>query len=154
MSNIQTNELLSQIEQLVQSQTFTAAALDGIQAIKRKLELTLAELDGAQRNAKTLTDRCNALTTDNEVKSKRISELIAEIQSMKDVAAKGQKAIYLAEKHEAVACAWKEAMQTVFKPNAVRESVQRNHTVVMPSPNGAGYTQSVQNQDNILREDA
>jgi hypothetical protein len=45
-------------------------------------------------------------------------------------------------------------MAMVFKPNAVRETIQRNHSVWVTNPGGGGYPQSLVNEDKIVREDA
>jgi hypothetical protein len=42
----------------------------------------------------------------------------------------------------------------VFKPNAVRENIQRQHSVWVPNNNGGGYPQTMVNQDQVVREDA
>lgn len=152
MSN--TQSVLAQIEELVQSQTFTAAALEGIQAIKRQLAETLIERDKAQERNLELVAANQNMVTALDKRAEEIKDLRAEVKSLREQQAKAAEAIFDAQRHAAVAQAWKEAMQTVFKPNAVREAVQRNHTVVIPSSSGSAYTQSVQNQDFITREDA
>ena len=152
MSN--TQSVLAQIEELVQSQTFTAAALDGIQAIKRQLAETLNERDKWKERHETKLKQCADLEAMYEQRSVELASVQAEVKALREQKAKAAEAIYDAKRHEAVAQAWKEAMQTVFKPNAVREAVQRNHTVVIPSGSGSAYTQSVQNQEFITREDA
>ncbi len=150
MSNA--SELLQQIETLVQSQTFTAAALDGIQAIKKRLETTLADLAVAQQLAKDRLDKCNALTIEVGSLNARIVHLEAEATKMRDTAVKGQEAIYTAQRYESVAAAWKEAMQTVFKPHTMREVVMHNQSVMVPGQNGCSpYPQSLQHQENITR---
>jgi hypothetical protein len=147
-------QILSQIDELVAKHTFGLEALDGIKRLKDSLVEVTAERD------KHL-DRVNGLLQANDRQSSMAQEQSAEIAELKKTIANmqkavddGRKAVYDAEKHKAVADTWQSAMAMVFKPNAVREAVQRNHTVVMPSSGGSSYTQAVQHQDFITREDA
>jgi len=154
MSKPTDNDLLEMVDALVASKTFNLDALDGIKELKDNLKKTLAERDQLREHAgglkRQLTDALDAI----HEKDGRIASLTKEVESMKKAVEDGKKAVYDADKHQAVAYAWQSAMAMVFKPNAVRESVQRNHTVVVPSSSGASYTQAVQHQDNIVREDA
>lgn len=113
-----------------------------------------AERDKHKANAEALStvnrDQSNLLLQQGA----DIAGLKKQIGDMQKAVDDGKKAVYDAEKHRAVADAWQGAMAMVFKPNAVREAVQRNHTVVMPSGSGSSYTQAVQHQDFITREDA
>lgn len=151
---INSEQLLQQIDDIVASKTFGLDALEGIKKIKDSLKATLDERDALQK-------KYDGLFATNGQQSSEIRRLESVVDALRTdlVAARalndaGQKAIYDAEKHKAVAEAWQGAMAMVFKPNAVRESVQRNHTVMVTSPGGGGYPQSVCNTDNIVREDA
>lgn len=147
-------DLLKQIDDLVASKTSNLDALDGIKKLKDDLGKTLAELDQAKAELKQA--RADNMTINGKLADaeKQIVMQKEFISGNAETVNKGQQAIYAAEKHRAVAEAWQSAMAMVFKPNAVRESVQRNHTVVVPNGSGSGYTTSVQNQDHIVREDA
>lgn len=148
------NDLLKQIDDLVASKTFNLDALDGIKSLKDSLGKTLAELE---TNKRALLQQQNAnidLTKQMEVMAARVESLKGLVKANEETAKKGQEAIYDAAKHKAVAEAWQGAMAMVFKPNAVRETVQRQHSVWVPTPSGGGYAQSMVNQDNIVREDA
>lgn len=117
--------LLDQIDDLVASKTFNLDALEGIRKLKTDLQKTLDERDSLQRRYderyKETIQQSDLLRERNEM----IHELRKELDAAKALSAAGQKAIYDAEKHQAVADTWKEAMTMVFKPNAVRETVQR-----------------------------
>lgn len=147
-------DLLKQIDDLVASKTFNLDALDGIKQLKDSLKKTLEERDSLQRRHDALYET-NREQSEQLIRGAKREELLrGELASAKELNDAGQKAIYDADKHKAVAEAWQGAMAMVFKPNAVREAVQRNHTVIMPSPGGGGYPQSVSNTDSIVREDA
>lgn len=147
-------DLLKQIDDLVASKTFNLEALEGIKKIKddaRKAMIEIEELEEKLKNAKA---EIKSLADTNSTQALRIESLNKQVEAGKDAVEKGNVAIHEAAKQAAVANAWREAMQTVFKPNAVRENVWRNHAVVIPNGSGGGYTQTVQNQDQIVREDA
>jgi KaiC/GvpD/RAD55 family RecA-like ATPase len=148
------DQFLAQIDELVVKHTFGLEALEGI----KKLKDTMAQVTADRDTYKGLTEE---LDKANREKTALVAKRDSEIQVLKQALADmqkaaddGRKAVYDAEKHKAVADTWQAAMAMVFKPNAVREAVQRNHTVVIPSNGGSAYTQAVQNQDFITREDA
>ena len=147
-------DLLKQIDDLVASKTFNLDALDGIKALKDSLGKTLNELESTRERLKTANADLNARVQTIENLNTKVAILESIIKANEEEVIKGRNAIHEAEKHKAVADAWQGAMAMVFKPNAVRETVQRNHTVVVPSGNGSGYTTAVQNQDFVTREDA
>ena len=148
------NDLLKQIDDLVASKTFNLDALDGIKALKDSMGKTLSELNFTREQLKAANADLNAKAQTIEKLNTKVTILESIIKANEEDVIKGRDAIHEAAKHKAVADAWQGAMAMVFKPNAVRESVQRNHTVVVPSSNGSGYTTAVQNQDFVTREDA
>jgi hypothetical protein len=152
MSNDKT--LLDQIDDLVASKTFNLDALEGIKQIKDSLKATLDSLHREQDMALVRTRDLTMERSKSEGYAAEIVALKKQIADMHSAAEDGKTARFEADKHKAVAEAWQGAMAMVFKPNAVRESVQRNHTVMVPTGSGSGYPQAVQNQDHILREDA
>lgn len=154
-------QLLNQIDELVASKTFNLDALDGIKAIKDNLKITLGELDAANEKLELRRTENRELMTQVAEKDARISRLEKQIAEMRDAANDGKVARYEAEMHKAVAGAWREAMQTVFKPNAVRETVQRQVARPVeghPGGNGsyptAGYLATGQESETVTREDA
>lgn len=147
-------DLLKQIDELVASKTFNLDALDAIKKLKDDLQRTLDTLESTSEMLRRERLRSSELETLNQKQGARIEFLDSLIKANEDRVMKGAEAIFEAAKHKAVAEAWQGAMAMVFKPNAVRETVQRNHTVMVPSPGGGGYPQAVQNQDHIIREDA
>lgn len=148
------NDLLKQIDDLVASKTFNLDALDGIKKLKDDLSRTLGDVEHFKRELEKAEQKNKELLNTNSWQANKIDALNKKIADGEERVAKANDSIHEAAKHKAVSEAWQSAMAMVFKPNAVRESVQRNHTVVIPNGGGGGYTQSVQNTDNIVREDA
>lgn len=153
--------LLQQIDDLVASKTFNLDALDSIKKLKDDLKKTLDERDALQKRYDGLYDVNNNQGIALRESATKIAELKAELTAAQALNEAGQKAIYDADKHKAVAEAWQSAMQTVFKPNAVRETIARN--VAKPvegNPGGNGYCPSPgflangQESETITREDA
>ena len=154
-------QLLSQIDDLVAKHTFGLDALEGIKKLKDTLARVTAERDEYRANAEALTkvnmDQSNLLMQQGA----DIAGLKKQIADLQKAVDDGKKAVYDAEKHKAVAEAWQGAMAMVFKPNAMRETVQRN--VMKPvegSPGGngsyasAGFLASGNESETIVREDA
>ena len=123
--------------------------------------LTLGELDAANEKLELRRVENRELMTQVAEKDARISKLEKRVNEMTDTAKRGEEAIYAAEKHKAVAEAWQGAMAMVFKPNAVRETVQRDVAKPVdghPGGNGysptGGYLATGKESETITREDA
>lgn len=152
MSN--NEQLLQQIDDLVASKTFGLDALEGIKKIKDSLKATLEERDALQKRYDGLYET-NGRQSDELLRLKSVTDALrTDLAAARALNDAGQKAIYEADKHRAVAEAWQGAMAMVFKPNAVRETIARAHAVAVPVMNGPGYIQNVQNTESIVREDA
>jgi peptidoglycan hydrolase CwlO-like protein len=144
-------QLLSQIDELVAKHTFGLDALEGIKKLKDTLAEVTAERDKHKANAEALNRTNSEHSALLMLQSAEIASLKKHIADLQKAVDDGKKAVYDAEKHKAVADTWQSAMAMVFKPNAVRETVQRNRTVVM---GGGGYTQSAPENESVTREDA
>lgn len=147
-------DLLKQIDDLVASKTFNLDALEGIKQIKDRLAAVIAENERLAKQIKLTQEDMLAETRKREAAEANAKELQQRLIGMNDIATKGADAIWERKVAEASAAAYKDALYTVFKPNAVRENIHRNHTVVVPTGPNTGYTQAVQNQEHIMREDA
>jgi len=148
-----TNDLLKQNDDFVASKTFNLDALDAIKALKDSLKKTLEERDSLQRQHDGLYDT-------NNKQSEEIRRLVGVVTSLQDQVTKLQagelkakEAVWEKLIAEAKAVAYEDALKTVFKPSAVRETVQRQHSVWVPTPGGGGYPQSMLNQDHITKEE-
>jgi hypothetical protein len=148
-----TTNLIGQIDSLVESKTFNLDALDGIKQIKDSFKDTLSSLQILQdKELKYIRD----LSLEKSKNAEHVSEIAVlnqQTAQMRRAAEDGTAARFESDKHKAVADAWQSAMAMVFKPNAVRETIQRNHSVWVTNPGGGGYPQSLVNEDKIVRED-
>lgn len=146
-------DLLQQIDELVASKTFNLDALDGIKKLKDDLKKTLDSLDSTKEMLKLTQQQRLDLADKLSKEESHSAELQRRINDMADAAAKGSEAIWEKKVAEASAAAYKDALYTVFRPNAVRETI--HHTMpVMASSNGNSYPQTVSHQQQVTREDA
>ena len=146
------NDLLKQIDDLVASKTFNLDALEGIKKIKDDLSKTLGTLEYTEEKLKTVTRDKLALEQQLERERASVSALEANIKANAQIVQEGQKAIWEKQIAQATAGAYQDALYTVFKPSAVRETIQRQHSVWVPTQGGSGYPQSVVNEDHITKE--
>jgi hypothetical protein len=155
------DQFLAQIDELVVKHTFGLEALEGIKKLKDTMAQVTAERDRHKADAEA-RDKINsdqyALVAKRDAEIYVLKQALADMQKAAD---DGRKAVYEAEKHKAVADTWQSAMAMVFKPNAVRETVQRN--VMKPvegSPGGngsyasSGFLAAGNESETIVREDA
>lgn len=148
------NDIMKQIDQLVADKTFSLDALEGVKAIRD------AMIKVEARNEQLLKENADHIKELTKVRSQledervKTGDLLNQIADMKATTAAGQVAIYDAQKHEAVANAWKEAMQTVFKPNIVRETVNRSIPMAInPGNGGSSYVSSYGESTAVVREE-
>jgi len=127
------NDLMKHIDQMVVDNTFSLDALDGI----KKLKDGFAELEHERDEAIAKADRAWKSYTEVNAQAdeaqKEINILRAQIAENKSLVEEARAAIARADKHAAVAAAYKDAMQIVFKPTVVRESIYRSINGVTPS---------------------
>lgn len=147
-------DIMKQIDLLVESKTFNLDALEGIKQIKDSLKDTLSSLQRLQDKELIYIRDLSLEKSKNSEHEAEIADLKKQIAEMRSAAEDGKAARFESDKHKAVADTWQSAMAMVFKPSAVRETIQRNHSVMVSTPNGGSYPQSVANQDHIVREDA
>lgn len=144
-------KVLAQIDELVSKQTFSLEALEGIKSLKDSLDEITVERDLYKSSSDRYSAEVRNLSITITTQTTQISKLEKEIESMKALLESGKKAIYEAEKYKAVADTWQSAMSIVFKPNTVRESIQRSHS--MPIPSGAYYHQAT-DSEIVTKEDS
>jgi hypothetical protein len=135
------NDLLKQIDELVASKTFNLDALDGIKQIKDSHKDTLNSLAREQDNVLRLTRDLTMEKSKCDKHEAEISTLKATIDLLRGGELKAKEAVWEKLIAEASANAYKDALYTVFKPSAVRESIQRQ--VARPvegHPGGNGYS--------------
>lgn len=130
------NNLLDQIDALVASKTFNLDALNGINKIKTDLQKTLASLEYSEEKLAAANKRIADMTQELARERDNVTVLEANIKVNAKLVEEGQKAIWEKKIAEGVAAAYQDAMHTVFKPYALRESVQRS--VMKPVQGHAG----------------
>ena len=145
-------DLLKQIDDLVASKTFNLDALDGIKKLKDDLakqlsetELFKTQLEKSQKDNSNLREECQKRLEHTSLLQKKLDESEA-------YRAKAREDIYEAEKHKAVAEAWKEAMHTVFRPSSVRETVWQSVPISQHS-NGVSYVNAYQQEIKTTKEE-
>lgn len=135
------SDLLKQIDDLVASRTFNLEALEGIKAIKDELSKKLSEIEFLKNQNKDLRDEVQTLKSGNETNGNRIEELNQQIAANAKIVEDGKKAVWEKQIAAASAAAYQDALQTVFKPSTVRETVWQSipisqnyngNTTVMP----------------------
>ncbi len=137
------NDLLKQIDDLVATKTFNLDALEGIKAIKDSLQQTVEKHQALEKRYKTLFDENERNKETIERLSELANERLKQIDLLTGGELKAKEAVWEKLIAEASANAYKDALYTVFKPSAVRETIQRN--VMKPvegNPGGAGYSPS------------
>jgi len=133
-------DLLKHIDQMVVDNTFSLDALDGI----KKLKDGFAELEHERDEAIAKADRAwkSYAETENELAKAQaeVALLRAQIAENNSLVEEARAAIARADKHAAVAAAYKDAMQIVFKPTVLRESVYRTTNGMTPSSENTSIT--------------
>jgi hypothetical protein len=134
------NDLMKHIDQMVVDNTFSLDALEGI----KKLKDGFAELEHERDEAIAKADRAwkSYAETENELAKAQaeVALLRAQIAENNSIVEEARAAIARADKHAAVAAAYKDAMQIVFKPTVVRESVYRSTNGMTPSSENTSIT--------------
>lgn len=134
-------DLLKQIDDLVSSKTFNLDALDGIKAIKDSLRANIESKEALEKRYKTLFDENERNKEAIERLSELANERLKQIDVLKGGELKAKEAVWEKLIAEAKAGAYQDALYTVFKPSAVRETIQRNVAVpVEGHPGGNGYS--------------
>lgn len=155
------DELLAQIEELVERNTFTATALAGIVSIKERLAEVLGEKVVLEARLEKLKGDYNQLVAERSKLQHDVTEAIKKVEALEAERDKARQAIHEADKQTAVAAAWREAMLTVFRPSATRETIQRAVAKPVegtPPRDGhygtPGFLATGNESETIMREDA
>lgn len=154
-------QIMQQIDDLVASKTFSLDALEGIKKIKDTLQAITEERDHYKEvSTKQLTriDELVAVQSQLNLNHQELRKTIVELTEQLRAA---QDAVWEKKIAEASAAAYQDAFHTVFKPNAVRETISRNvvkPVTGIPGGNGAyaspGFLQNGTETETITREDA
>jgi hypothetical protein len=126
-------DLMKHIDQMVVDNTFSLDALEGIKKLKDGFAALESELALAQENAHKAYLSENKALEQRDMARDELDALRKQIAENKSLVEEARAAIARADKDAAVAAAYKDAMQIVFKPTVVRESIYRNINGVTPS---------------------
>ena len=152
------SSLYQLVDDLVAKKTFSLDALDSIKEIRDGLVVMTKKLEESERKYKALFD---TNSSQSDLLLKQNSDITALKMELADARANIREceiAIHEKKTAEAVAAAYKDAMEIVFRPSAVRETIQRN--VVQPvqgNPGGngvfpsPGYLAQGQESETITR---
>lgn len=150
------SELITAIDRLVEEKTFNLDALEAIKDLRDKasrLEETVKLLEAQGKKHKENTDKLIKENNDLMDSWNKQNAKVAELEARDKQA---WEAIYRAEKHAAVAEAYKDALNTVFRPHAVRERVTQNIPVAMQNGSNGYVNTTVSNypqSTDITKED-
>ena len=129
-------DIMKQIDKLVADKTFSLDALEGIKALKDEfvsLQALYDESIKAVEKARSSRDEANEKL---RLAFIEIEALKAKVAAQEATTGQAQSALYESHKQAAVAAAYKDAMQIVFRPTVVREAIYKN----ISSTNGMPMT--------------
>jgi hypothetical protein len=131
---------MKHIDQMVVDNTFSLDALEGIKKLKDEFAKLESELALAQENAHKAYLSENKALEQRDAARDELYALRKQVAEDNDTVNAARAAIANADKQAAVAAAYKDAMQIVFKPTVLRESVYRNISGVTPSTESTNIT--------------
>ena len=134
------NDLMKHIDQMVVDNTFSLDALEGIKKLKDGFAALESELALAQENAHKAYLSENKALKQRDAARDELDALRKQVAEDNDTVNAARAAISNADKQAAVAAAYKDAMQIVFRPTVVRESIYRNINGVTPSNENTSIT--------------
>ncbi len=146
-------ELTDLVEKLVTEKTFNLEAAKAVEDLKEKFRTKDQEHEALRAALKgkseELIERAKIIA-DLEAKVKGLEHGLKLLQEQD---AKAKTAIYEAERERAVAAAYKDALHTIFRPNAVRETIHRSTPIsVQASPQCSGYVQNYNSTEEVTKE--
>jgi hypothetical protein len=119
-------DLMKHIDQMVVDNTFSLDALEGIKKLKDEFAKLESELALAQENAHKAYLSENKALEQRDAARDELDALRKQVAEDNDTVNAARAAIANADKQAAVAAAYKDAMQIVFKPTVLRENIYRN----------------------------
>lgn len=147
------NDLLKQIDDLVASKTFNLDALDGIKQLKDDLQKQITETEWVAKKLKDETARCEELAKANTWQGNKITALEKKIEQNEQAVEAANKAIWEKEVANAKAAAYQDALQTVFKPSTVRETVWQSIPISQTYNGGSPMVNNYQQETKTTKEE-
>ena len=145
-------DLLQQIDDLVASKTFNLDALDGIKKLKDDLAKQLSETELFKTQLEKSQKDNQYLLNELQQERGKVDTLKAEQSANAKTIEQGQAAIWEKKIAQASADAWKEAMQTVFRPSSVRETMWQSVPIAQ-NMNGSTYVSAYQQETKTTKEE-
>jgi hypothetical protein len=131
---------MKHIDQMVVDNTFSLDALEGIKKLKDEFAKLESELALAQENAHKAYLSENKALEQRDAARDELDALRKKVAEDNNTVNAARAAIANADKQAAVAAAYKDAMQIVFKPTVLRESIYRNINGMTPSSENTTVT--------------
>jgi len=150
------NELLTAIDRLVEEKTFNLDALEAIKDLRNKAQSLEDSLAVVRERADKFKIENIELRAEAELLQGRIDQYEAQASMLRTRQQQADEAVFESEKHKAVAEAYKDAMEIVFRPHAVRERVHQNIPVPFTTTsngNGSTYVMNHTQSSDITKED-
>jgi chromosome segregation ATPase len=146
-------ELTDLIEKVVADKTFSLDAMKAVEDLKTRFAKAEADRDRHKEELTVKAKQISSLENDLSIQNAKIKAAEAEIAALKAEQDKAKASISDAALQAAVAAAYKDALHTIFKPNAVRETIHRSTPVsVQPSQQCSGYVQNYMSTEDVLKE--
>ena len=140
--------ILSQIDDLVSKSTFSLDALNAVNSLKETLQKLQKDYEDIKKvNVQFRDERDESRKQLDDTRAK-LRECQTELKQYKERQVLADKAIYDAEKYKEVAGTWEKAMNIVFKPSQVRESIFGSTT----DHGGNGISTSSTRNSNVVRD--
>ena len=134
--------ILELIDDIVAKNTFSLEALDSIKALKDKVQEQEKSIAKLEEQKKQSSEIYNSTYNDNVKLRETINNLREENKKLIEQEFEAKASIYEAAKQAAIAAAYKDAMQIVFKPHSVRESMFTNKQIMTPSGFPSSYPEN------------
>lgn len=132
-----TNKLTEMIDGLVLEKTMSLEALNAINALKAQATLLEGQLKAADEREERLKKRIEELSATVLGKQSEIAQLAMKLDAFEKASERSAKAEREGHEAKAELKGFTAAMQMVFKPSVVRETIQKQ--VPVPVAGGGTY---------------
>lgn len=142
------SDLIRAIDRLVEEKTFNLDALEAIKELRDKAAALEDQVDDLIKRTDKLRGEIREYEKSAAENNAHIEKQNTKIAALEAQEKQAFESIFNAQKHEAVAEAYKDALRTVFRPHSVRETIARSFPIATTYSNGnGGHTQTVQSYD-------
>lgn len=146
------NTLTEMIDQLVLEKTVSLEALNSINALKQQAILLEGQLKAADEKDERSRKQIGELAGLSAERAEQISQLNEKIKQLENVLGQAHKTELEGKEAKAELKGFTSAMQMVFKPSVVRETIQKTVPVGVPGGHGApGWVSKEQETGTVER---